>query len=225
VTARRGTAAGWVGGNAAVRMALNRRLGGTVAIAAVLALTVGGCDVQKVDNKNPKSDVVREIERTNKAAFDLRTPLTRSAAGLPDDRSGMVIGHTGGKPPIETTLTLPEDGTLRATVTGIAVMIPAEAPETALPANLVLNEQAESLEAARDRLLEVAPALGLDEARIQDWFRHATEIRGSDELTDVAAFFVRGRQRGYLNVGVEARYNPPSSAVLLNWQVDWKTGS
>jgi hypothetical protein len=195
-----------------------------VAIAAVLAGAVGGCDVQKVDRKL-KSDTVREIERTNTAAFDLRTPLTREAAGFADGRSGMMIGHTGGKPPIEATLTLPEDGTLSATVTGIAVLIPTEAPETRLPANLVLNEEAESLEAARDRLLAEAPALGLDEARIEEWFAAATAMRGSTELDDVAALFIRGRQRGYLNVGVEARYNPPAGPPLLNWQVDWRTGS
>ena len=191
-----------------------------VALGAVAAGTVGGCDVHKVDSK-PKSDVVREIERTNRAAFDLRTPLTREAAGLPAGRSGMVIGHTGGKPPIETTLTLPEDGTLQATVTGIAIQIPTEPPETRLPANMILNEEAESLEAARDRLLAEAPALGLDPARIEDWFRHATAIRGSEALDAVAASFIPGRRRGYLRVGVEARYNPPSSAPLLNWQLDW----
>jgi hypothetical protein len=86
---------------------------------------------------------------------------------------------------------------------------------------MILNEEAESLEAARDRLLAVAPDLGLDVARIEDWYRRATEIRGSEELDAVAASFVRGDQRDYLRVGVEARYNPPSSPPLLNWQLDW----
>jgi hypothetical protein len=203
-----------------------RRLRRAASVAALAALTVpavlsvGGCNVQKVDRK-PKSDLVKEIERTNRASFDLTQPLTREAVGLPDGRSGMVIGHTGGRPPIETTLTLPEGGELSVVATGIAVQIPATEPETRLPSNMILNEEAESLEAAHQRLLEVAGELGLDRERIDDWYRRATEIRGSQELDAVAASFIRGTPRGYLRVGVEARYNPPSDAVLLNWQLDW----
>jgi hypothetical protein len=200
-----------------------RRAATVAALAALTApavLAVGGCNVQKVDRK-PKSELATEIERTNRASFDLTEPLTRDAVGLPDGRSGMVIGHTGGKPPIETTLRLPDGGRLSVVATGIAVQIPAEAPETRLPANLILNEEAESLEAAHQRLLDVADDLGLDRAEIEDWYTRAAEIRGSQELDAVAASFIRGAPRGYLRVGVEARYNPPSSPVLLNWQLDW----
>jgi hypothetical protein len=189
-----------------------------VAVAAVLA--AGGCNVQKVE-REPKSDVVREIERTNRASFDLTTPLTREAAGLPADRSGMVIGHTGGRPPIDTTVTLPAGGTLRVAATGIAIKIPAAEPETRLPSSMILNEEAESLEAARDRMLAVAPELGLDTRRIEEWYRQATSIEGSQEFVPPAATFVRGTPQGYLRVGVEARYNPPSGPPLLNWQLDW----
>jgi hypothetical protein len=192
----------------------------TVAVAVAAVLAAGGCNVQKVE-REPKSDVVQEIERTNRASFDLTTPLTREAAGLPADRSGMVVGHTGGKPPIETTLTLPEGGTLEAVATGIAIKIPATEPETRLPASMIVTEEAESLEAARDRMLAVAPELGLDTQRIEQWYRQATAIEGSEEFVAPAATFVRGRQRGYLRVGVEARYNPPSGPPLLNWQLDW----
>jgi len=195
-------------------------LAGLAALAVPAVLAVGGCNVQKVDRK-PKSDLAREIERTNRASFDLTTPLTREAVGLPEGRSGMVIGHTGGRPPIDTTLTLPDGGRLTVVATGIAVQIPAVEPETRLPANLILNEEAESLEAAHQRLLDVADDLGLDRRRIEDWYGRATEIRGSQELDAVAASFVRGAERGYLRVGVEARYNAPSGPPLLNWQLDW----
>ena len=57
------------------------------ALTVPAVLAVGGCNVQKVDRK-PKSDVAKEIERTNRASFDLTQPLTREAVGLPDGRSG-----------------------------------------------------------------------------------------------------------------------------------------
>jgi hypothetical protein len=195
-------------------------LAGLAVLALPAVLAVGGCSVQKVDSK-AKSDVVKEIERTNRASFDLTQPLTREDVGLPAGRSGTVIGHTGGRPPIETTLTLPGGGRLSVVATGIAVQIPAAEPESRLPSNLILNEETESLEAAHQRLLDVADDLGLDRARIEDWYRRATEIRGSQELDAVAASFIPGTPRGYLRVGVEARYNPPSSPPLLNWQLDW----
>jgi hypothetical protein len=166
-----------------------------------------------------RSAVVREVEARAHAEFDLRRPLSRTAAGI-EDGQDLAIYQWRNRRPIATVIHLPgdEDFTFAAAHLDV-VARGSDGP----PVEVRLQATLSGLDAARDELRRVTAVLGdpgvpgaLDDGAIDRW-HEARRVHHGDP-TDDRAFandVFRGRPHGPVTVEITASLNGTERVTVL----------
>ena len=127
------------------------------ALAALLLTT--GCTMDQDDEFQPRGPLVAE----DVIRLDLRQPPTREQAGFADGRDSVIFERVG--PSIDVEITLP-GGLLRTDAFGVVLSEPPGGSTDGRARTIVLNRRLPDLAAVQRELLEQAPALGMDPAKI-----------------------------------------------------------
>lgn len=194
------------------------RLGVLVAALAVVATVTGGCTVERVSSET-WSERAERFEETQQVHLDLRDPLTREEAGIPERLNTLIVERAGGDQMLDVEFLLPKGKRLDVPAIGVVFSAAPGAPDGGQPEEIVVNRVEPTLAQAEPALRAAAEEFGFDPALVGQFVRSARDARGEPAGYTTRSFPLR--RLDYLLVEMNARAYPDRDQVQINYMFYW----
>ncbi|MBB5874075.1 hypothetical protein F4553_007509 [Allocatelliglobosispora scoriae] len=155
--------------------------------------------------------------------FDLTSPPSRAAVGLPDGKAQYAFQTDDHKPfPIKVSLPGGKQLAFDAKIVGVDAMR-APDPKTGAPTTMDIQFYAPTLEEGRDHLAAALSDFGLDAGAAQTWFTKAAAIRDSGKVEETRTPWAATKV-GYLDLQLQGGYKSTGTApgqTVIHYVFSW----
>lgn len=186
---------------------------GLVVLLALL--TFGGCSVSIGSSSSSRAtnEVKERALETSSLTLDLSTGLSRAAVGMSEGESDVIIGHTGGSPPIAVTLTLPGGGSVERSVSDVSFRTRRSSDTEGEPTVVELYERNLSIDEAVASLDRAVDDLGIAASAVAEW---AGAARSRTPEEGYAPRVLRGAGADPWAVEVGVNHSPGRGVVTIH---------